>query len=112
MKKELCKYTFNGNSIILTKEVKIDVNEWHFKLLQDMMNNGYVQIRGEYCDDNNIPLDEVRNAFYDLLDLEIGYEDDMAWHQTMKTKSQEGLEDMFAYVSSVMELKKINEVLT
>ena len=54
----------------------------------------------------------MRNAFYDLLDLEIGYEDDMAWHQTMKTKSQEGLEDMFAYVSSVMELKKINEVLT
>lgn len=110
MNKTVCKYTFNGNSVILTKEYKIDVNEWHFRLLQDLMDNGYTQIKGDYCDDNNIPLEEVRNAFYDLLDLDIGYEDTWAWYQTMKTKSQSALKEMYDYVKSVIELKELNEV--
>ena len=111
MDKTICKYTFSGDGIILTKEIKININEWHFKLLQDLMDNGNAQIRGKYCDDNNMPLDEAIRAFHDLLDLEVGYEDNLAWYQTMLTKSQSSLKEMYDYVKSVIEIKELNEGL-
>lgn len=110
MGKAICKYTFNGNGIILTKEIKIDVNEWHFKLLQDLVDNNYAQISGNYCDDVNMPIEGALNAFNDLIDLEICYEDVFSWYSKILPKSQDTLKEMYEYVKSVIELKELNGV--
>ena len=110
----LNKYNFSGNSIILTKEIKIDINKWHYELLKDIIHDGYAEIRGCYCDECNRPLDDVISAYHDLIELNLAEESEMAWHQTLLPvfANKQAIEDMFAYAKSVLELEKINEVLT
>lgn len=110
----LNKYNFSGNSIILTKEIKIDINKWHYELLKDIVRDGYAEIRGCYCDENNMPLEEVMSAYHDLIKLNLAEESETAWHQTLLPvfANKQAIKDMYAYAISVLELEKLNEVLT
>jgi len=93
--KNVTEYNYSKKEIAIATIQVLTLNDWHAKLLKNLLVNGYVELRGDYLNDIGQVKEEISNAYYDLLELGIIEEDEMAWHQTGNLISRETAQEMY-----------------